>query len=104
MISRRGLPGQQKYLLEMSSCTNCDRPSRPPGDMRFRAANPATANPKPVHTLNGSGLAVGRGRSRACSRHYQQADGSVLIPRRLRPTWVERKPYTFSLLLVVSAQ
>ena len=76
------LPGQQLYR-EISSCSNF-------GDFQARRANvryrPAGAKAKPefVHTLNGSGLAVGR-TWLAILENYQQADGTVLIPEVLQP-------------------
>jgi seryl-tRNA synthetase len=75
------LPGQQLYR-EISSCSNF-------GDFQARRANirfKPTAKSKNefVHTLNGSGLAVGR-TWLAILENYQQADGSVTIPEALRP-------------------
>ena len=52
--------------------------------MQARWRNPATGKPEPVHTLNGSGVAVGRALI-AVLENYQQADGSVLIPAALTP-------------------
>ncbi|MBU1341017.1 MAG: serine--tRNA ligase [Proteobacteria bacterium] len=70
------LPGQDKYR-EISSCSNClDFQARRAG-IRFRRKN--TKKPEFVHTLNGSGLAVGRTFA-AILENYQQADGSVMIP------------------------
>ena len=75
------LPGQQKYR-EISSCSNFeDFQAR---RMMARWRNPETGKPEPVHTLNGSGLAVGRTMV-AVMENYQQADGSILIPDVLRP-------------------
>ena len=74
------LPGQQKYR-EISSCSNCE--AFQARRMQARWRNPATGKPEPVHTLNGSGLAVGRTLV-AVLENYQQADGSVLIPPALR--------------------
>jgi seryl-tRNA synthetase len=51
--------------------------------MQARWRNPATNKPEPVHTLNGSGLAVGRTLV-AVLENYQQGDGSVAIPPALR--------------------
>jgi seryl-tRNA synthetase len=75
------LPGQGKYR-EISSCSNF-------GDfqgrrLQARWRNPATGKPELAHTLNGSGLAVGRTLV-AVLENYQQADGSILIPEALRP-------------------
>lgn len=75
------LPGQQKYR-EISSCSNFeDFQAR---RMKARWRNPETGKPELVHTLNGSGLAVGRTLV-AILENYQQADGSVEIPEVLRP-------------------
>jgi seryl-tRNA synthetase len=74
------LPGQGAYR-EISSCSNfCDFQAR---RMQARWRNPATGKPEPVHTLNGSGLAVGRTLI-AVMENYQQADGSVVVPEVLR--------------------
>jgi len=75
------LPGQDKYR-EISSCSNClDFQSR---RMQLRWRNPETGKPELLHTLNGSGLAVGRTLV-AILENYQNADGSVTIPDVLRP-------------------
>ncbi|MGI9246511.1 MAG: serine--tRNA ligase, partial [Steroidobacteraceae bacterium] len=74
------LPGQQKYR-EISSCSNCE--SFQARRMQARWRNPASNKPEPVHTLNGSGLAVGRTLV-AVLENYQQADGSVVVPPALR--------------------
>ncbi len=75
------LPGQGKYR-EISSCSNfLDFQAR---RLRVRWRNPETGKPELLHTLNGSGLAVGRTLV-AVLENYQQADGSVLIPEALRP-------------------
>ncbi|MBI5699065.1 serine--tRNA ligase [Candidatus Saganbacteria bacterium] len=75
------LPGQGKYR-EISSCSNCtDWQSRRMGT-RFRANK--GAKPEYPHTLNGSGLAVGRTLV-AVLENYQQEDGSVSVPEVLRP-------------------
>jgi seryl-tRNA synthetase len=75
------LPGQQRYR-EISSCSNCE--AFQARRMQARWRNPASGKPEPVHTLNGSGLAVGRTLI-AVVENYQQADGSVRIPEALRP-------------------
>jgi seryl-tRNA synthetase len=75
------LPGQNKYR-EISSCSNCE--AFQARRMQARWRNPATGKPEPVHTLNGSGLAVGRTLV-AVLENYQQPDGSVVIPEALRP-------------------
>ena len=75
------LPGQQKFR-EISSCSNFgDYQAR---RMQARWRNPATGKPEPVHTLNGSGLAVGRTLV-AVMENGQNADGSITIPAALRP-------------------
>jgi len=75
------LPGQQAYR-EISSVSNCtDFQAR---RMQARFRNPETGKTEYVHTLNGSGLAVGRTLV-ALLENHQQADGSVLIPEPLRP-------------------
>jgi seryl-tRNA synthetase len=75
------LPGQQKYR-EISSCSNMgDFQAR---RMQARWRNPQTGKPELVHTLNGSGLAVGRTLV-AVMENHQQADGSIVIPEPLRP-------------------
>jgi seryl-tRNA synthetase len=74
------LPGQGKYR-EISSCSNCE--AFQARRMQARWRNPETGRPELVHTLNGSGLAVGRTLV-AVLENYQQADGSVLIPEALR--------------------
>ncbi|HET7925571.1 MAG TPA: serine--tRNA ligase [Rhodanobacteraceae bacterium] len=75
------LPGQNKYR-EISSCSNCE--AFQARRMQARWRNPDTGKPELVHTLNGSGLAVGRTLV-AILENYQQADGSVVIPDALRP-------------------
>ena len=75
------LPGQNKYR-EISSCSNfLDFQAR---RMQARWRNPDTGKPALVHTINGSGLAVGRTLV-AVMENYQQADGSVVVPEVLRP-------------------
>ena len=75
------LPGQGKYR-EISSCSNMgDFQAR---RMHARWRNPVTGKPELVHTLNGSGLAVGRTLV-AVMENYQQADGSIRVPEVLRP-------------------
>jgi seryl-tRNA synthetase len=75
------LPGQNKYR-EISSCSNCE--AFQARRMQARWRNPDTGKPELVHTLNGSGLAVGRTLV-AILENYQQPDGSVVIPEALRP-------------------
>ena len=75
------LPSQDTYR-EISSCSNCgDFQAR---RMQARWRNPATGKPEPVHTLNGSGVAVGRALI-TVMENYQQADGSIVVPDVLRP-------------------
>jgi seryl-tRNA synthetase len=81
------LPGQNAYR-EISSCSNC-------GDFQARRMNTRFRNAEgkvqgPVHTLNGSGLAVGRTLV-AILENYQQADGSVAIPDVLQPYMGNKK-------------
>ena len=74
------LPGQQKYR-EISSCSNFEAFQARRMQARWR---PESGKPEPVHTLNGSGVAVGRALV-AVLENYQQADGSVAVPEALRP-------------------
>ena len=76
------LPGQQLYR-EISSCSNFESFQARRANIRYKPAGPKAKN-EFVHTLNGSGLAVGR-TWLAILENYQQADGSVLIPLALRP-------------------
>jgi seryl-tRNA synthetase len=73
------LPGQNRYR-EISSCSNFEDFQARRLQARWR--NPATGKPELVHTLNGSGLAVGRTLV-AILENYQQADGSVAVPDAL---------------------
>jgi seryl-tRNA synthetase len=75
------LPGQEAYR-EISSCSNCTDFQARRASLRYRPE--PKAKPRFVHTLNGSGLAVGRTLI-AILESGQQADGSVLIPEALRP-------------------
>jgi len=75
------LPGQQKYR-EISSCSNFE--SFQARRMQARWRNPETKKPELVHTVNGSGLAVGRTLV-AIMENYQDADGRVHIPEALHP-------------------
>jgi seryl-tRNA synthetase len=75
------LPGQDTYR-EISSCSVCGDFQARRMNARFRRTD--TQKPEFVHTLNGSGLAVGRALI-AVMENYQQADGSVTIPEVLRP-------------------
>jgi seryl-tRNA synthetase len=74
------LPGQQAYR-EISSCSNCEAFQARRMQARFRNEKGRT---ELVHTLNGSGLAVGRTLI-AVLENFQNADGSVSIPEALRP-------------------
>jgi len=75
------LPSQQRYR-EISSCSNYE--AFQARRMQARWRNPASGKPEPVHTLNGSGLAVGRTLV-AVLENYQQQDGSVRVPAALGP-------------------
>jgi seryl-tRNA synthetase len=74
------LPAQGRYR-EISSCSNTEAFQARRLQARWR--NPDTGKPEPVHTLNGSGLAVGRCLV-AVLENYQQADGSIRVPEALR--------------------
>ena len=74
-------PAQGKYR-EISSCSNTEDFQARRANIRFR--RDAKSKPEYVHTLNGSGLAVGRTVA-AILENYQQADGSVIVPEVLRP-------------------
>ena len=76
------LPGQQLYR-EISSCSNFEAFQARRANIRYRPGGPK-GKLEFVHTLNGSGLAVGR-TWLAIVENYQQADGSVLIPEALQP-------------------
>jgi len=75
------LPAQQRYR-EISSCSNFE--AFQARRMQARWRNPDGGKPEPVHTLNGSGLAVGRTLV-AVLENYQNADGTVTVPQALRP-------------------
>ena len=75
------LPGQDRYR-EISSCSNCVDFQARRAKLRYRPKG--GGKPKFLHSLNGSGLAVGRTLI-AVLENYQQADGSVVIPEVLRP-------------------
>ena len=78
------LPAQQQYR-EISSCSNCEAFQARRANIKYRpAGGKKEAKTEFVHTLNGSGLAVGRTLV-AILENYQQPDGSVLIPDQLRP-------------------
>ena len=75
------LPGQQCYR-EISSCSNCEAFQARRMQLRWR--NPEANKPELAHTLNGSGLAIGRTLV-AVMENYQQADGSIAVPDVLLP-------------------
>jgi len=75
------LPSQQRFR-EISSCSNFE--AFQARRMQARWRNPESGKPEPVHTLNGSGLAVGRTLV-AVLENYQNADGSITVPTVLRP-------------------
>ncbi len=75
------LPSQKAYR-EISSCSNCEAFQARRANIKFRSGG--TGKAEHIHTLNGSGLAVGRTLI-AILENYQQADGSVLIPEALKP-------------------
>jgi seryl-tRNA synthetase len=75
------LPSQQTYR-EISSCSNCESFQARRAQIRFRRDQ--KSRPEYVHTLNGSGLAIGR-TWLALLENYQQEDGSVIIPEALQP-------------------
>lgn len=74
------LPSQERYR-EISSCSNCE--AFQARRMQARWRNPDSGKPEPVHTLNGSGLAIGRTLI-AVLENYQTEDGSVEVPKALR--------------------
>ncbi|MEO6080359.1 MAG: serine--tRNA ligase [Steroidobacteraceae bacterium] len=75
------LPAQQRYR-EISSCSNFE--AFQARRMQARWRNPATGKPEPLHTLNGSGVAVGRALV-AVLENGQQSDGSIALPAVLHP-------------------
>jgi seryl-tRNA synthetase len=75
------LPSQQRYR-EISSCSNCE--AFQARRMQARWRNPEGNKPEPLHTLNGSGVAVGRALV-AVLENFQHEDGSVTVPAVLRP-------------------
>ena len=75
------LPSYNEYK-EISSCSNFEDFQARRANIKFR--RDAKAKPEFVHTLNGSGLAIGRTVA-AIIENYQQADGSIVIPEVLRP-------------------
>jgi seryl-tRNA synthetase len=75
------LPAEGRYR-EISSCSNCEAFQARRANLRYRAAG--GGKPALLHTLNGSGLAVGRTLI-ALLENYQEADGTVVVPSALRP-------------------
>ena len=75
------LPSQKAYR-EISSCSNCEAFQARRANIKFRSAG--TGKAEFVHTLNGSGLAVGRTLI-AIFENYQQKDGAIIVPTALRP-------------------
>jgi seryl-tRNA synthetase len=75
------LPGQGAYR-EISSCSNCGEFQALRMNARYKPAG--QKGTRPVHTLNGSGVAVGRALI-AVMENYQEADGSIVVPDVLRP-------------------
>ena len=75
------LPSQQRYR-EISSCSNCE--AFQARRMQARWRNPESGKPEPLHTLNGSGVAVGRALV-ALLENFQNEDGSVEVPAALQP-------------------
>jgi seryl-tRNA synthetase len=75
------LPSQNRFR-EISSCSNCE--AFQARRMQARWRNPATGKPEPLHTLNGSGVAVGRALV-AVLENYQNQDGSIEVPAVLQP-------------------
>ena len=75
------IPSQQRYR-EISSCSNCE--GFQARRMKARWRNPDSGKPEPLHTLNGSGVAVGRALV-AVMENYQNADGGISVPAVLAP-------------------
>lgn len=75
------IPSQQRYR-EISSCSNCE--AFQARRMKARWRNPDSGKPEPLHTLNGSGVAVGRALL-AVMENHQNADGSITLPAALAP-------------------
>ena len=81
MILKYGFQATEHYR-EISSCSNFEAFQGRRANIRFR--RDPKGKPEHVHTLNGSGLAIGRTVA-AILENYQQEDGSVVIPEALRP-------------------
>jgi len=75
------MPGMGKYV-EISSCSNCGDFQARRGQIRYRPT--PGAKPELLHTLNGSGLAIGRTWAAVVENH-QQADGTIRVPEALQP-------------------
>src|SRR6185503_4774467 len=75
------LPGQDAYR-EISSCSNCEDFQARRAKIRYRAA--PKDKPRHAHTINGSGVAIGR-TVVAIFEQYQQSDGTIVVPPALRP-------------------
>jgi seryl-tRNA synthetase len=86
------LPSQQTYR-EISSCSNTEAFQARRANIKFRAGGAGSGKAEFVHTLNGSGLAVGRTLI-AILENYQQKDGSVAVPMALRPYMDGREKIT----------
>ena len=84
------VPSQEKYR-EISSCTNFEDFQERRANIRFKASG--NKRSQWVHTLNGSGLAVGR-TWLAILENFQQADGTVRIPAALRPWMYDAEELT----------
>ncbi len=84
------MPGQDKYR-EISSCSNCEAFQARRANIKFRRSGQKKL--EFVHTLNGSGLAVGRTVA-AILENFQQPDGSVVIPEVLRPYMGDKETIT----------
>jgi seryl-tRNA synthetase len=91
------LPGQDKYR-EISSCSNFVDFQARRANIRFRREG--KKGTEFVHTLNGSGLAIGR-TVVAILENYQQRDGSVVIPEVLRPIWEWRRSHKLIIITAV---
>ena len=75
------LPAEGRYR-EISSCSNCEAFQARRADLRYRPAGGGKVDY--LHSLNGSGLAVGRTLI-AVLENYQEADGTIVVPDALRP-------------------
>jgi seryl-tRNA synthetase len=75
------MPAQKRYR-EISSCSNCTDFQARRADIRFR--RDSKSKPEYIHTLNGSGIAIGR-TVVAILENCQKADGTVTVPEKLRP-------------------